>query len=208
MDFNALINAETDEEIEKAAILYDDEIVEEEAPKQKATPTLTDRLCDLIVKKHGEVIYKYEAIPQAKASRWRKQYRKEGFAVDMIEVSTTISATNTVLEFHEKNYVPALVGRIPGTVEMSEQRAAQKRAENHSNMVKKMHRNNKVKETVNDDYKIYNKESGQLVFKGDANECIKFIQNNPDFDITEHVAYLPSKVVEKINQNNRIKEER
>lgn len=147
-------------------------------------------------------IHNYESVPMNTATRWRKEYRNEGFAVDLIETSTTISETKKEVAFTEKNYIPALVGRIPGTVEMSEQRANQKRLDNHSNMIKKMARNAKVKESITEDIKIFENATNNLVFKGSNDECIAWIKAHPNFDISKHTAYLPSKVVANLKRRD------
>lgn len=200
MDFNALFEATTDEEIEEAIeeAIEGFEIVEE--PKKKADPTFIGRLFTLIMKKHGEIIEIYEDIPMNVATRWRKEFRNQGFAVDMIETHTVIAETKKEVVFTPKNYVPALEGRIPATVEMSEQRALEKRIQNHSNMIKKMARNNKVKESVDEKIKIYEKITGNVVFIGSEADCVKWIEARPDFKISEHIAYLPAKVFENLRK--------
>jgi hypothetical protein len=188
MDFNALLNATNAEEIEAAGKL------ETLPAKVKADPIFTNRLFQVIVKKNGNIIHSYDDVPMAVATRWRREYRNEGFAVDLIETSTTISATKKEIAFTEKNYVPALEGRIPNPVEMSEHRAEQKRIDNHSRLVKKMAQQNKgAKETIYEDIKIFEKISGNLVFKGSADECAEWLKARPDFKISEHVAYIPEK---------------
>jgi len=170
---------------------------------------LTNRRYDIVGYKHsGEVIRKTN-VSAAKANTYRADMRKDGcYRVDKIEVNSYVKDSNNdthKLVFTEKNYTPALVGRVPGTIAMSEDKITYQRNVAHRKLVNNFRKNNKPTETRSDTgkYMLFHKMSGKLVAYGSDHDVAFFILNSGK-PFSHYVLYVPSKVYNKLAKQDAL----
>lgn len=168
-------------------------------PKEpvKGVGKIVTRRYDIIGRKLDGTVIEYRNLSAVKANRTRKELRTQGcHAVDKIEVYSTIKRAdgdNTVLTFTEKQYVPALVGRIPNPVTASENKIFDDRAKmRNANDNRRAKENKAVMNKRGPEAIIYDKMSGKAIFAGTEGQAVFFLVNNK-IAIVNVVIYMNNK---------------
>lgn len=154
-------------------------------------------------KRFKDTITEFKGVSARFANEMRAALRKDGYyRVDKIEVTSFARGSdylNKEIIFSEKEYAPALVGRIPGPIEMSEAKVMLQRNIAHSKIVNAFARNNKSTETRTDSQNIiiFEKISGEAVYYGSEEGAVFFILNAP-LSIENYVLYVNQETYERL----------